>query len=93
MTVCLDDVELDDPQFEAPRERAAPSPPRMHVEDQVGCLPSSAKIQALPAETGARSNGSCWNRAGRVVAAQDKPRVRRGCRRRRARAAEWISRR
>ena len=52
MTVCLDDVELNDPQFEPPRERTAPPPPRVRV-NQVGYLPSAAKIATVPAETSA----------------------------------------
>jgi endoglucanase len=67
MTVCLDDVELNDPQFEPPRERTAPPPPRVRV-NQVGYLPSSAKIAALPAETSAPLEWQLYDRAGRVVA-------------------------
>jgi len=68
MTVCLDDVELNDPQFEPPRERAAPPPPRVRV-NQLGYLPSSAKIAALSAETSAPLEWQLLDRAGRVVAA------------------------
>ncbi len=66
-TVCLDDVELNDPQFEPPRERAAAAPPRVRV-NQVGYLPSSAKIATLPAETSAPLDWQLLDRAGRVVA-------------------------
>ena len=68
MTVCLDDVELNDPQFEPPRERTAPPPPRVRV-NQVGYLPSAAKIAAVPAETSAPLEWQLYDRGGRVVAA------------------------
>ncbi len=67
VTFCLDDVELNDPQFEPPRERAAPPPPRVRV-NQVGYLPSSAKVAALPAETSTPLDWQLLDQAGRVVA-------------------------
>lgn len=46
-TVCLDDIELNDPQFEVPLERTAQKvQPRIRV-NQVGYLPGFSKIATL----------------------------------------------
>ena len=46
-TVCLDDIELNDPQFDVPLERAARKvQPRIRV-NQVGYLPGFSKIATL----------------------------------------------
>jgi endoglucanase len=46
-TVCLDDIELNDPQFDVPAERTAKkAPPKIRV-NQVGYLPGFAKIATV----------------------------------------------
>ena len=46
LTVCIGDVQLNDPRFEVPAERAAPRPPRVAV-NQLGYLPGHAKIATV----------------------------------------------
>ena len=68
VSVCLDDVELNDPRFEAPSERAAPAPPRVRV-NQVGYLPRLAKLATLASPATSPLDWQLTNRAGQVVAA------------------------
>ncbi len=67
VTVCLDDVEVNDPRLRAAAERTAPPPPRVRV-NQAGYLPASAKLAALPADSSAPLDWQLVDRAGHVVA-------------------------
>ena len=70
LTVCLSDVELNDPRFEPPVERGAPRPPRVSV-NQLGYLPGYSKLATV--SVGAATVGPLdWqlvDRAGRLVGA------------------------
>ena len=66
-SVCLDEVELNDPQFEPPAERAAPPPPRVSV-NQVGYLPALAKIATVATAAPAPLDWQLVDGAGRVAA-------------------------
>jgi endoglucanase len=68
VTVCLDDVELADPRFEAPPERAAAPPPPVRV-NQVGYLPRFPKLATLPSPATAPLDWQLVDRADQVVAA------------------------
>jgi endoglucanase len=68
VTVCLDDVELADPRFEAPPERAAPPPPRVRV-NQVGYLPGLPKVAVVPSPARAPLDWQLVDRAAHLVAA------------------------
>ena len=68
MTVCLDDVELGDPRFEAPAERAAAPPARVRV-NQVGYLPGLPKVAVVPSPARSPLDWQLVDRAAHVVAA------------------------
>ena len=67
LSVCLDDVALEDPRFEPPVERAAPPPPRVRV-NQVGYLPGFAKVAMVASEASAPLDWQLTDHLGRVVA-------------------------
>ena len=66
LTVCLDDVELNDPQFEAPIAQARPaSPVRVN---QVGYLPGFAKIATVATKSAAPVEWQLVDKGGKVRA-------------------------
>ncbi len=67
VTVCFDDLELNDPKFEIPAERNAKPLPRVRV-NQVGYLPEYHKIAALKAAAQAPLAWQLVDAAGKVVA-------------------------
>jgi len=67
VTVCLDQVELDDPRFEPPPERAAAPPSRLRV-NQVGYLPGLPKLATLASPSTAPVDWQLTDHAGRVIA-------------------------
>jgi endoglucanase len=67
LSVCLDDVALEDPRFEPPVERAAAPPPRLRV-NQVGYLPGLGKIAMLASDAPAPLDWQLADATGRVVA-------------------------
>ena len=85
VTVCLDDVELNDPRFEAPPERAAPPPLRVRV-NQVGYLRACPSWRRWSRRRRRRSTGT--HQPGRQVSPPARRGVRRGRRRWRAPASD-----
>jgi endoglucanase len=67
VTVCLDDVELNDPQFQPPPERAAPPPPRVSV-NQLGYLPGFPKIATVATAASAPLDWQLIDPAGHALA-------------------------
>ncbi|HET6148216.1 MAG TPA: glycoside hydrolase family 9 protein [Polyangia bacterium] len=68
VTVCLDDVELNDPRFEPPPERAAAPPSSLRV-NQLGYLPRLAKLATLASPATSPVDWQLTNQAGKLVAA------------------------
>jgi endoglucanase len=68
LTVCLDDVELNDPQFEIPNERL--HPPKLPVVrvNQVGYLPGLAKTATVLTDAATALPWSLVDGAGKVRA-------------------------
>ena len=71
LTVCLDDVELNDPQFEAPDRPGAPGVP-VRV-NQVGYLPGFAKIATVATKATAPVDWQLVDRRGKVRASGKTP--------------------
>jgi endoglucanase len=66
LTVCLDDVELNDPQFEAPVAQKRPS--SAVRANQVGYLPGFAKIATVATKSTAPVEWQLVDKAGKVRA-------------------------
>ena len=66
LTVCLDDIALDDPQFQPPPERGAPPPPRVSV-NQLGYLPGLAKIATVAVDDDAQGPAAAVPGAGALA--------------------------
>src|SRR5262249_60405037 len=66
LTVCLDDVELNDPQFEAPVAQARPAS-AVRV-NQVGYLPGFAKIATVATKTAGPVEWQLLDKGGKVRA-------------------------
>ena len=82
LTVCLSDVELNDPRFEPPVERGAPRPPRVSV-NQLGYLPGYSKLATVRGRrhggaTGLAARRSRWAPGRRRQDAADRRRHRLG---------------
>ena len=68
VTVCLDDVELNDPQFELPIERTQKTPlPKVRV-NQVGYLPGYAKNATVVTKETAPQTWQLVDATGKVRA-------------------------
>ena len=66
LTVCIDDVELNDPQFEAPIAQARPS--SAVRANQVGYLPGFAKIATVATKSAAPVDWQLVDKGGKVRA-------------------------
>jgi len=66
LTVCIDDVELNDPQFEAPTPQARPS--SAVRANQVGYLPGFAKVATVATKSAAPVEWQLVDKGGKVRA-------------------------
>ncbi len=67
VTVCLDDLELNDPRFQIPAERSAGPLPKVRV-NQVGYLPDHDKIATWKAQAQQPADWQLVDGAGKTVA-------------------------
>jgi endoglucanase len=67
LTVCFDDLEINDPKFEIPAERTAKPPPAVRV-NQIGYFPDREKIATYKSKSPDATEWQLVDAGGKVVA-------------------------